>query len=161
MLAIRTILHPTDFSEHSQYAFEVAVALANTCGSRLAVLHVMEFPPSCHGGFRVASLQPDDQEIVLEQLISRRPANGGIPVAHHLVRGDPAVEIVRMARKANCDLIVMGSHGRTGLQRLLMGSVAEEVARNAHCPVLTVRNGTRETLPPAALKNVDMKPATV
>jgi nucleotide-binding universal stress UspA family protein len=82
-------------------------------------------------------------------------------VAHHLVRGDPAAEIVRLARKAKCDLIVMGSHGRTGLQRLLMGSVAEEVARNAHCPVLTVRNGTREMLQPAAIKNVDMKPATV
>jgi nucleotide-binding universal stress UspA family protein len=160
MLAVRTILHPTDFSEHSEYPFEVAVALANSCGSRLAVLHVKP-TGLAQGGVRAASTEADDQETVLEQLISRRPAGGRIPVVHHLVRGDPAAEIVRMARKLRCDLIVMGCHGRTGLPRLLMGSVAEEVARNAHCPVLTVRNGTREPQPTAAIKNVEMKHATV
>jgi nucleotide-binding universal stress UspA family protein len=68
-----------------------------------------------------------------------RPSDPKVRVRYLLVEGNPAAEILSAAREGNCDLIVMGTHGRTGLNRLLMGSVAEEVVRKAPCPVLTVR----------------------
>jgi nucleotide-binding universal stress UspA family protein len=62
-----------------------------------------------------------------------------VPYEHHLLRGDPATTIVEVAEQENCDLIVMGTHGRTGFARLLMGSVAEAVVRRANCPVFTYK----------------------
>jgi nucleotide-binding universal stress UspA family protein len=67
------------------------------------------------------------------------PTDPNVPFEHRLLTGDPAEEIVRFADEARCELIVMGTHGRTGFKRLLMGSVAEAVIRRAKCPVLTYR----------------------
>lgn len=139
MLQYRTILHPTDFSEHSRYALEVATTLATACDSRLVILYVKE---PLHDYGNAFPRRFEDQEKVLEQLTAQRPKEGHVRLSHQLVQGDAAAEIIRMARKLACELIVMGSHGRSGVQRLLVGSVAEEVARTAHCPVLIVRNGT-------------------
>jgi Universal stress protein family len=73
------------------------------------------------------------------QLEQIRPVNPGIPVSHVLLEGDPAAEIVRYGRDAGIDLIVMGTHGRTGVERLVLGSVAEKVLRDASCSVLVVK----------------------
>ncbi len=81
------------------------------------------------------------------------PPDPGVSVERHLLKGDPADEILRLARLSQCDLIVMGTHGLTGLDRLLMGSVAERVLRKAPCPVLTVK------VPPTPAAPAAEKPA--
>lgn len=80
-----------------------------------------------------------DREGLGEELRRIQPARAGIAMEHHLEYGDPAAVILKFAREIGADLIVMGTHGRTGLRRLLMGSVAEQVVRKASCPVLTLR----------------------
>jgi nucleotide-binding universal stress UspA family protein len=72
-------------------------------------------------------------------LRSIKPGSKGVHFEHRLVRGEPAKEILRLAKDENAGLIVMGTHGRTGMLRALMGSVAEQVVRNATCPVLTLK----------------------
>jgi nucleotide-binding universal stress UspA family protein len=139
MLPVHTILHPTDFSEQSGHAFEPAGALARDYGARLIVLHVAEPPFLIHG----ETLLPPDPEILSgeakAQLDRLEVPVANVRAERRLKEGDPAAEILRAAREALADLIVMGTHGRTGLVRLLMGSVAEQVVRKAPCPVLTVK----------------------
>lgn len=137
MLPIKTILHPTDFSELSDAAFRVACSLAQDHGARLVVAHVYP-PPATHGEL-VARRQDDDFEKELRRVLERvRPENPAIPVEHILEEGHAAETILRLAKERGCDLIVMGTHGRTGVRRLLLGSVAEQVVRQAPCPVLTL-----------------------
>jgi nucleotide-binding universal stress UspA family protein len=142
MLAIRTILHPTDFSEHSANAFGLACALARDYSARLLVLHVVERPVLAYGGVMTPPPpppSPEAREAAIEKLRRISPADRAIPVEHLCEEGDAATGILQVARERQGDLIVMGSHGRTGLGRLLMGSVAEQVVRRAACPVLIVR----------------------
>lgn len=139
MLPIRTILHPTDFSPQSGYALQVACALARDYVARLIVLHVKP-PDIIYGDGYVL---PPDPEVVRkglqEQLERLQPPEAGIQVERLLREGDPVREILRAARETKPDLLVLGTHGRTGVGRLLMGSVAEAVLRKAPCPVLTVK----------------------
>jgi nucleotide-binding universal stress UspA family protein len=142
MLKLKAILHPTDFSEHSDYAFRLACSLAHDHGARLMVLHVVMTlgPELVPYGEAVAQLQPEGyQQKLWDDLHAIQSPDPSIPVDHRLFEGDPASGIVRVARETSCDLIVLGTHGRTGLERLLMGSVAEQVVRKALCPVLTVK----------------------
>jgi nucleotide-binding universal stress UspA family protein len=137
MLPIHTILHPTDFSDRSEHAFRVACALARDYDARLVVLHVDNLPLALYGD-ALAMPRPDDyQDRLREQLNDLRAP--GVEVEHRLNEGNPVTEILGAAEEVNADLVVMGTHGRTGLGRLLMGSVAEQVLRQAPCPVLTVR----------------------
>jgi nucleotide-binding universal stress UspA family protein len=131
MPLIQKILHPTDFSESSGYAFQLACSLARDRGARLIVLHVMPVPL-----VQEKRLYREEMAEELNRLAAR---DGQIRVEHRLEEGDPATQILRVAQETGCDLIVLGSHGRTGLDRLLMGSVAEQVVRRASCPVLTVK----------------------
>jgi nucleotide-binding universal stress UspA family protein len=142
MLPIRTILHPTDFSTHSDHAFGVACALARDYAARLVVLHVAPAEVVYSGliGGRVES-SPYWQALK-ERLSQLQMPDLRIEVEHRLEEGDPGTEIVRVADKIRCDLIVMGTHGRTGLGRALLGSVAEDVLRRAHCPVMTLKTAT-------------------
>jgi len=78
------------------------------------------------------------------------PTDPAVPYEHHLLIGNPATAIVHLAETENVDLIVLPTHGRTGLMRLLMGSVAEEVVRKARCPVLTVKADPANVKEPAA-----------
>jgi nucleotide-binding universal stress UspA family protein len=151
MLTIRTILCPTDFSESAQHAFRLAAALARDHRARLLVLHVAT-PPAfvSHGELQRALEQPGGYRHELEDRLRQlREPSSAAPVEYRVVAGDPGAEIVGIAKEAACDLIVMGTHGRTGLGRLLIGSVAEQVLRRAHCPVLTVKVPAVDT-PPAA-----------
>jgi len=136
MLLLRTILHPTDFSPAAEYAFKLAASLAREHGAELLVLHVR--PPKV----REVPVWLQKEEIWEEfhRLEQTDPHIRDIRIRSEFVDGDPAREILSMAEKVGCDLIVMGTHGRTGLNRVLMGSVAEQVSRKAVCPVLTVKD---------------------
>jgi nucleotide-binding universal stress UspA family protein len=139
VLAIKIILHPTDFSEPSDFAFRQAYSRARDYGARLVVLHVAK-PFVAVAGERVMMLPPaTDLEPLRDPLQQLRPQDPKTTVEHRLAQGDTAAEILQTAQDTNCDVIVMGTHGRTGLDRLLMGSVAEQVVRRATCPVLTVK----------------------
>jgi nucleotide-binding universal stress UspA family protein len=140
MLPIRTILHPTDFSEHARYAFRLACALARDYGAKLIVLHVAEPPIAVYGeGVIVPVMDPIHEEAKNKLHNIRPPDPEEVYIEHRMLEGDPPEEILAVAKELPCELIVMGTHGRTGLRRLIMGSVAEEVVRKALCPVLTVR----------------------
>lgn len=139
MLPIQTILHPTDFSEHANYAFRLACSLARDYGARLVVLHVAELPPvlSSEG---LLMLPPNfDPEPLRKQLQKLESENPEVRMEHRLVQGYAIEEILRAATETKCDLIMMGTHGRSRVGRLLMGSVAEQIVRRAPCPVLTVK----------------------
>ena len=150
MLPLHTLLHPTDFSEPSDFAFELACALARDYGARLLIVHAVP-PPLFHG--EVVDRREDTGFIegIRGLLQRRRPADPEVPVEHVLDDGDPAGVIVHLAQERRCDLIVMGTHGRTGLGRLLLGSVAERVMRTAPCPVLTVRAPQAHGVQPVGL----------
>jgi len=141
MPLIQTILHPTDFSADSRYAFETACALARSNGANLVILHVMT--PSSSPVLQVPPPDPR-RPAELQQSLPPMPwpqaSDPQIRVEHRVAEGDAADEVLGMCEALHCDLIVMGTHGRTGLRRLLTGSVAEAVLRRAACPVLVVKS---------------------
>ena len=137
----RKILFPTDYSHLSDAALEHATTLARETGATLMIAHVEE-PPIAYGGGEMYYGIPDpDREEVERMLAAVKPTDPAVPVRYHLLSGDPAKEIVRLADEENVDMIVMGTHGRTGIGRMLMGSVAESVVRHAKCPVMTFKSG--------------------
>src|SRR5438552_1632802 len=136
MIRITKILYATDFSSHSNQAYFHAVALAEKHGASLTIMFV--YSPGLAAP-EVLAEAPDEREHWRNQLEQIRPVDARIPVHHVFLEGDPATEIVRYATDASMDLIVMGTHGRTGVERLLMGSVAEKVMRDAPCSVLVVK----------------------
>jgi universal stress protein A len=139
MLAFKTILHPTDFSKPSEQALRFACALARDYRARLVLVHVIE-PPIHYGELGMAvPLPPDFQESLHDKLADLVPVGAGIPVETVLLEGGAASEILRLAGERHCSLIVMGTHGRTGLARVLLGSVTEEVIRRSSVPVLTLK----------------------
>jgi nucleotide-binding universal stress UspA family protein len=140
MTRIRTILHPTDFSEPSACAFRLACSLARDYGAKLLVLHARQIPVALTGNPDAFPPEPQEvEEALRKRLYAVRADDARVVVEHYLMVGDEADEIVHFAEKKGCDLIVMGTHGRTGLGRLLMGSVAEQVVRKAPCAVVTVK----------------------
>lgn len=141
MAPVRIILFSTDFSESARAAFPLAAALARDHGARLVVLHVATPPPFVTPRELERALEgPAGYRRQLEAELRRYPAPGPqTPMTYRLETGHPAAEILRVAREEGADLIVLGTHGRTGLARLLLGSVAEVVLRKAACPVLTVK----------------------
>jgi nucleotide-binding universal stress UspA family protein len=140
MLAIRTILHPTDFSPCAARAFRLACDLAHDYGARLVVLHVGRPPEAPAGEAALPAGFGHYRMKLAERLSGLQPADPDLCLEHRLVLGeDAAAEIVRAAREADADLIILGTHGRTGMARVLLGSVSEQVMRSAPCPVLTLR----------------------
>jgi nucleotide-binding universal stress UspA family protein/quercetin dioxygenase-like cupin family protein len=141
MTTIRTILHPTDFSSDSEYAFQLACSLARDHDARIVMLHVL-YPssaPLCDGPAPNPLRSAESQESIVGSYPWPLPKDPAIRIEHRVAEGDPVMEILRVAKSLECDLIVMGTHGRTGIKRLLAGSVAEGTLRGAACPVLTVR----------------------
>ena len=140
MIPIKNILHPTDFSKPSDYALRFACALARDYQARLVLLHVVE-PPVYHGELGMTIPLSDDFYAWLKKRLDRLvSADCGVPVTTILAEGDASREILRIALEQECDLIVLGTHGRTGLSRVLLGSVAECVTRHSRVPVLTLKN---------------------
>jgi len=144
MFRTKRILYPTDFSPYSNFAYFHAVTLAELHDANLTILYV--FNPKAEDSTR-------GKDHWREQLEQIRPANSEIPVSHVLLEGEPGIEIPRYAADAEIDMVVMGTHGRTGKERLLMGSVAEQTLRSAPCSVLVVKlpKGQRAAQPTAEL----------
>ena len=138
-MAQKTILFPTDFSHASDAALVHAETLAKQQGARLLIVHVEEPPLAYGGGELYYGIPEPSSERILEMLEDVTPADTSVPFTHRLTMGDPAGEVVRLAEEEQADMIVLGTHGRTGLTRLLMGSVAEAIVRHAPCPVLVYR----------------------
>ena len=137
---IRIVLHPTDFSGPCAEAFRVACELAGDQSARLTVVHVVVPPPIAPINQPMPTSLPEDPRGKLEELLRLAQASApGLQADYRVENGDAAPRIVGAAQETRCDLIVMGTHGRTGLGRALMGSVAEQVLRTAPCPVVTVR----------------------
>ena len=137
---IRKILCPTDFSPASDAAFEFAATLARQYGASLLIVHVQE-PPAAYQGvqWRDGAIHPnrEDLEAALRKI---EPPFSEVDSQYHLLAGDAAESIVRLAQEQEADLIVLGTQGRTGLAGVLMGSVAEAVVRQSPLPVLTCKH---------------------
>jgi nucleotide-binding universal stress UspA family protein len=136
MLPTKHILVPMDWSEPSQRAFHLAVSLARERDAQLTVLYVVPLPALMYGPPPECYL-----DHLYKELCRMRPSDPKVRVRYLVAEGIPVATILNTARESDCDLIVMGTHGRRGLNRLLRGSVAEEVVRRAPCLVLTVRAG--------------------
>jgi nucleotide-binding universal stress UspA family protein len=136
MLPIKTILAATDFSPMSDHALQFAGALARDYGARLIALHVIQPAAAIYSEAAVFVEEPDRAGILETLKAARVP---GVQVEHLLMEGDPSSTIVQAARDSGCDLLVMGTHGRGFVLRVLLGSVAEDVLRQAPCPVITVK----------------------
>ena len=142
----RRILHPSDFSPASRAAFTRAVASARADRAELLLVHVITpVAPFVGDGYVSPKVYDDMQRSIrasgqkqLDKLVAKAKA-GGARARGLLLEGMPADGIVRTARSKRADVIVMGTHGRSGLARLFLGSVAERVVGTAPCPVLTVR----------------------
>jgi nucleotide-binding universal stress UspA family protein len=154
MMQMHTVLYTTDFSDWSKSAFPLAYSLARDHGARLIVLHVL--PAGTYEIVNLAQLGQGEsaqqfEDDVRHDLQRIQPPDDRVPMEYKLAKGDPAASIVKVAEETACDLIVLGTHGRTGLRRVLMGSVAEHVMRSAPCPVLVVKgSGAGTDLSPVA-----------
>jgi nucleotide-binding universal stress UspA family protein len=150
MLPIKTILHPTDFSDTSEQALRIAEGLARDYGARLILMHAVEPMIFTNEIAMDVSATQRYREDARERISGLLEPGSPLAVETELVDGVAAIEINRVAAERQCDLIVIGSHGRSGLGRVLMGSVAEEVARKAPCPVLIVRSPAEPSRAPTA-----------
>jgi nucleotide-binding universal stress UspA family protein len=144
-MARNVILFPTDFSTASDAALPHAEALAKQTSASLLILHVEEPPLAYGAGELYYGLPEPSSERILKMLEQITPTDPTISFKHRLTIGDPAGEIVRIASEEGVQMIVLGTHGRSGISRMLMGSVAETVVRRAPCPVLVYR-AAAETL---------------
>ena len=162
-MTVKKILVPIDYSDDSYQALQWGGSLAEKYSGEILLLHVIpkaveevsthaamwedvpayyyEGMDTVRKGFRPEHIIIDLAEQAETQLtdLARRELKGAVPVAVKVAVGKPPEEILRMAREEGADLIVMGTHGRTGLRHLLLGSVAETVVRTAPCPMFTVR----------------------
>jgi nucleotide-binding universal stress UspA family protein len=140
MLEMRTILCPTDLSEPALAAFRMACALARDRGARVVVLHAYPTPANRADALDRAR-DPNFEADLVETLRAHAGQHLGVVVDYRVEEGDPVECILRSAR--GCDVLVMGTHGWTGIRRAMLGSVTEEVLRKAPCPVVAVRPESR------------------
>ncbi len=153
---LKKILCPVDFSESADHALKYALTLAEMAGAGLVLIHVVEaifypqsatlFEPLLGEVDLTMKLQSAFEE-QLQQRISELKAEYA-NVRGKTVTGNTFIEIIQAAREEGVDMIVMGTHGRTGLAHVLIGSVAEKVVRGAPCPVLTVKHPEHEFIEP-------------
>jgi universal stress protein A len=147
MTRFKRILHPSDFSRASAGALAKAVQLAKDNRAELVVLHVLTLPLPMMAGDGYVSPTVYEQLETSSRTWAKRQLDklvasakkAGVRARGVLVEGTPYDRIARVARSSRADLIVIGTHGRTGLAKLFLGSVATRVLSTAHCPVLTVR----------------------
>jgi nucleotide-binding universal stress UspA family protein len=149
--SIRKILVPVDFSEGAQPALALAATMARTFDASVELLHVWQPPPLIPFPVVIVPSTGETTPINIEELarttagaqmkelVDRLRDQGVREVLSRVAVGAPAYEIVELATLGHFDLIVMGTHGRSGIAHAVIGSVAEKVVRRAKCPVLTVR----------------------
>lgn len=137
------VLVATDFSASSDKALEAAGGIAKMMGATMLLVHVdASLSPERGEGMLHAGAGESltDVGVSLEQRLQEiAPSIEGVEVEHRLLKGEPAPSILELAKSEEVAMIVLGTHGRTGLSRLLMGSVAEDIARGATCPVMLVK----------------------
>jgi len=141
---MKTILFPTDFSHYGDAALDLATSLARDHGAKLLIVHVQEPSPAYGGGEMYYGMALPDTDEIKNMISAVKPADPEVPFEHRIIQGTPASSIVRLANSESVDMIVMGTHGRTGLSRMLMGSVAEAVVRKAPCPVFTFKTPAKD-----------------
>lgn len=146
MTRVRRILFASDLSKASAKAFTTAVALAKTNRAALTILHVFTpfmpvVPEQYIGGATLDQLNADSRRWAERQLakLREKAKTAGVRAGGLVMEGEPAQQIVRAARSKGADLVVVGTHGRTGLNKFFVGSVAHRVVMTAPCPVVTVR----------------------
>jgi nucleotide-binding universal stress UspA family protein len=144
MKQFSTILFANDFSAGSDYAFDYALSLAKKYSSKLLIVHVINEPVDLRG-FYVPHISFENLEKEIEEGAEKmmtRFCNDNLAdfgnFEKFIISGVPHLEIVKKAEESGADLIIMGTHGRKGVDHLLFGSTAEQVVRNAGCPVMTV-----------------------
>lgn len=149
-MQIRRLLIPTDFSDLAEHTLDYTIGLAAALNASVELLHVHYLPAlSLQGGDLTMPVDPTleaEYEAYAQQRLDRLAEKyraSGVKVSARLLSGVPYAEIIRAAEDGGVDLIVMGTHGRTGLAHLLMGSVAERVVRGSPIPVLTVPSAER------------------
>ena len=155
MIDLHRILVPTDFSKQSQNALKYAVAFAEKFGAELYLLHVVQdlavFIPDmitvAPPVLPTVKQLTDAVYVAFERLIEENHLTG-LAVHREVREGSPFVEIIRFASEEDMDLIVLSTHGHTGLAHVLLGSVTEKVVRKAPCPILTVRDPEHEFVHP-------------
>jgi nucleotide-binding universal stress UspA family protein len=119
--------------------------LARDSGANLLIVHVEESPLAYGGGELYYGMPEPATDDLKRMLLDVKPNDPSVSYEHRLITGDPASAMIRLAEDEGVDMIVLGTHGRTGLSRLLMGSVAEAVVRRAKCPVLTFKQPAGHT----------------
>ena len=146
-MEIKNILLPTDFSKHAKVALPFAIDLAKKYGAKLHLIHVFDenaFDPAFFSVSETTAVNyftriENGFEAEVEKFFGDLDCHG-INIIPILANGNAFVKIIEYAKENAIDLIVMGTHGRSGLSSILMGSVTEKVVHKAHCPVLTVRH---------------------
>ena len=141
------ILVPVDLSDGSQALIDYAIQFAKPFNATLEIVHAWE-PPQyvapdllvAAPGWNSQSLEKVAVDAATKELseLAAKNRNAGVPLQHRVIVGEAASTVLRAAEEGKHDLIVMGTHGRRGLPRLLMGSVAQKIVARAHCPVLTL-----------------------
>lgn len=141
------ILVPTDGSRGTERAVEHALNLADTYDATIHIMYVIDMSPSYHGVISsdyVEELEGEGKDAI--EVIADQAEERGIPVERKIGRGIPAERILGYAEGNDIDLIAMGTHGRTGIGHLVLGSVTEKVVRRSDVPVLTARLGSKEDI---------------
>jgi nucleotide-binding universal stress UspA family protein len=146
MKRIRRVLYATDFSAASRRAFTTAVTIARSAGARMTIVHVIApviaaVPQQYLDAVTLDQLEKRAQQWSTRQLnkLADHARRAGLKAGIELRSGDPVGQIIRAARTGRADLIVVGTHGRRGLPKFLLGSVAERVIKMAPCAVVTVK----------------------
>ncbi len=153
MINIKNVLCPIDYSVYSEKALQYAIEFAVKYGAKLYLLHVLDIRIYDINDPELYNVTVVDKETI-DKLSSRllkcvnEETKGRIAVEAIVVQGVPFSEIINTAKEHKIDLIVLGTHGRTGISHAIMGSVAEKVVRKSPCPVLTVRHPEHEFVMP-------------
>ncbi len=148
---IKKVLYATDFSPGSQAALPYASAFASAGGATLVIVHVDDTTPGLVFGDVGYGYVPQIDEIAQQEyqhLLAMTPSEDDVQYEHRFLRGSAADGILGVADQEHVDLIVIGTHGRSGLSKLLMGNVAEAVVRRAKCPVLTIKQPVEDSEQP-------------
>jgi nucleotide-binding universal stress UspA family protein len=153
MIQVNRVLVPIDFSEFSDQALKYGQELCEKFGAELHLLHVLETHVTSTPQFAMGLAVPDREEestAAVSEKMNELPGGdwGDKPVKRTAAHGSPFVEIVKYAKDNQIDVIAIGTHGRTGLSHVILGSVAENVVRHAPCPVLIVRNEGHQFVAP-------------
>lgn len=141
-MKIHRILCPVDFSEFNEAANQYASMLAKSTGAKITYLHSY-LPDATYGAPELFDSKQQERRLLKDMEEAYSPTVAGVEADHVVEFGSPSQQIVDFAKDNKFDMIVLGTHGRTGLRRVLMGSVAEAVVRMADCPVLAVKSESK------------------